>query len=205
MRRLAALSALGARLHQVQVTDGARYATLAHDNSVSMRMIAPPRGRILDRFGVVLASNKQNWRALLVAEQTTDIGRTLDNFSRLVPLDERERVRIERDARRHRRFIPILVRDYLSWDDMARIEVNAPDLPGILVDVGATRVYPFADQLAHLVGYVAPPNRNGRGWGPDDVAAGDPGRAAPASRNRGNRLCAAAPARCSLRSTRSGG
>ena len=157
--QVAALSALGARLHQVQVTDGARYATLAHDNSVSVRMIAPPRGRILDRFGVVLASNKQNWRALLVAEQTTDIGRTLDNFSRLVPLDDRERVRIERDARRRRRFIPILVRDYLSWDEMARIEVNASDLPGILVDVGATRVYPFADQLAHLVGYVAPPNQ----------------------------------------------
>ena len=60
--------------------------------------------------------------------------------------------------KRHRRFVPVLVRDFLSWEDMARIEVNAPDLPGILVDVGATRVYPFGSQLAHIVGYVAPPN-----------------------------------------------
>jgi penicillin-binding protein 2 len=156
--QVTALGVLGTRLYQVQVAEGARYATLARDNSVSVRMVAPPRGRILDRFGTVLANNKQNWRALLVAEQTTDVGRTLDNFSRLVPLEDRERARIERDVKRHRRFIPILVRDFLSWDDMARIEVNAPDLPGILIDVGATRVYPFEDRLAHIVGYVAPPS-----------------------------------------------
>jgi len=156
--QVAALGVLGTRLYQVQVAEGARYATLARDNSVSVRMVAPPRGRILDRFGVVLANNKQNWRALLVAEQTTDVGRTLDNFSQLVPLDDRDRARIERDVKRHRRFIPILVRDFLSWDDMARIEVNAPDMPGILIDVGATRVYPFEDKLAHVIGYVAPPS-----------------------------------------------
>ncbi len=156
--QVTALGVLGTRLYQVQVAEGARYATLARDNSVSVRMVAPPRGRILDRFGIVLANNKENWRALLVAEQTTDVGRTLDNFSQLVPLDDRERARIEREVKRHRRFIPILVRDFLSWDDMARIEVNAPDLPGILIDVGATRVYPFEDRLAHLIGYVAPPS-----------------------------------------------
>ncbi len=156
--QVTALGVLGTRLYQVQVAEGARYATLARDNSVSVRMVAPPRGRILDRFGIVLANNKQNWRALLVAEQTTNVGRTLDNLSLLVPLDDRERARIEHEVRRHQRFIPILVRDFLSWDDMARIEVNAPDLPGMLIDVGATRVYPFEDRLAHLIGYVAPPS-----------------------------------------------
>lgn len=153
----AALGMLTYRLYQVQVTEGGRYATLARDNSVSVRMIAPPRGRILDRFGTVLAGNRQNWRALLVAEQTTDLDGTLDAFSTLVPLEEHERARIQRDVKRHRRFIPVLVRDFLSWEDMARIEVHAPDLPGILIDVGTTRIYPQADRLAHIVGYVAPP------------------------------------------------
>ena len=55
-----------------------------------------------------------------------------------------------------------MVREFLTWDDMARIEVNAPDLPGVLVDVGTTRMYPFGDQLAHVVGYVAPAERGGR-------------------------------------------
>ena len=156
--QLTVLSALGARLYQVQVVEGARYATLADENRISARLIAPPRGRILDRFGVVLGGNRTNWRALLIAEQTEDATATLDTFSRIVPLAEHERARIERDMHRHRRFIPVMVREFLSWEDMARIEVNAPDLPGIVVDVGTSREYPFKDQFAHLIGYVAPPN-----------------------------------------------
>jgi penicillin-binding protein 2 len=142
----------------VQVVEGERYATLAEDNRISARLMAPPRGRILDRAGIVLAGNQLNWRALLIAEQTNDVIATLDTLSRIVPLADHERARIDREVHRRRRFIPVLVREFLSWDDMARIEVNAPDLPGILIDVGTARMYPFAEQFAHLTGYVAPPN-----------------------------------------------
>jgi penicillin-binding protein 2 len=152
------LGLLAARLYQVQVVEGGRYATMAEENRISARLIAPPRGRVLDRFGTVLAGNKLNWRALLIAEQTDDVDGTLDALSRIVPLPDHERARIDREVHRHRRFIPIMVREFLSWDDMARIEVNAPDLPGIMVDVGTTRLYPLGEQLAHVVGYVAPPN-----------------------------------------------
>lgn len=156
--QIAALGALGAKLYQVQVSEGGRYATLADSNRVSARLIAPPRGRLLDRTGTPVAGNRLNWRALLIAEQTGDVGATLENFQRIVPLQDHERARIERELRRHRRFIPITVREFLTWEDMASIEVNAPDLPGILVDVGTTRLYPFGPALAHIVGYVAPPN-----------------------------------------------
>ncbi len=155
--QVALLGALAARLYQVQVVEGARYATLAEENRVSGRLIAPPRGRILDRFGIVVGGNKLNWRALLIAEQTSDVAATLDSFARIVPLGDAERARIDREVRRHRRFIPIMVREFLNWDEMAAIEVNAPDLPGIMVDVGTTRMYPLGEQLAHVVGYVAPP------------------------------------------------
>jgi penicillin-binding protein 2 len=156
--QIAAFGALAAKLYQVQVVEGARYSTLAETNRISARLIAPPRGRLLDRFAEPVAGNKLNWRALLIAEQTSDVAATLDNFSAIVPLADHERARIERELRRHRRFIPVTVREFLSWEDMARIEVNAPDLPGILVDVGTTRLYPFGPALAHIVGYVAPPN-----------------------------------------------
>ena len=155
--QVALLGGLAARLYQVQVVEGGRYATLAEENRISARLIAPPRGRMLDRFGTVVAGNRLNWRALLIAEQTTDATTTLDNFARIVPLAEYERARIERELHRHRRFIPIMVREFLNWNEMAAIEVNAPDLPGILVDVGTTRIYPNGEQLAHVVGYVAPP------------------------------------------------
>jgi penicillin-binding protein 2 len=155
--QLALFGLLGHRLWRMQAEEGERYATLAEENRVSARLIPPPRGRVLDRTGLVVAANQLNWRALLVAEQTQDVAATLETFSRIVPLGEQERARIEREVRRRRRFVPVTVRDFLSWEDMARIEVNAPDLPGILIDVGTTRHYPEAEHLAHLVGYVAPP------------------------------------------------
>jgi len=164
--QLAAFGVLAAKLYQVQIVQGAKYATLADSNRVSARLIAPPRGRLLDRFGVPVANNNQNWRALLIAEQTEDVGGTLDAFSKIVPLADHERARIEREMRRHRRFIPITVREFLSWEDMARIEVNAPDLPGILIDLGSGRLYPFGSTMAHVIGYVAPPTEADMGEEP---------------------------------------
>ena len=146
--------------------EGSRYATLAESNRISARLIAPPRGRIMDRFGTVVGGNKLNWRALLMVEETADVGATLDSFSRVVSLADHERARIERELHRRRRFIPLVVREFLSWDDMARIEVNAPDLPGILVDVGTSRLYPEGPTLAHVVGYVAPPSEADMGDDP---------------------------------------
>ncbi len=156
--QLAVLGTLGARLYQVQVREGARYTTLADENRISARMIAPPRGRILDRFGTVIAGSITNWRAVLVAEQSYNVPATLDAFSALLPLSEYERTRIDRELHRRRKFIPVLIREFLTWDEMAAIEVNAPDLPGIAVDAGTSRSYPFGPKLAHVIGYVAPPN-----------------------------------------------
>jgi penicillin-binding protein 2 len=155
---LLVLGGLAAKLYQVQVSDGTRYAMLASTNRVAARLLAPARGRIFDRFGTPLANNQMNWRAVLIAEQSHDVDATLDRFSALLPLSEHDRARIERALAREQPFVPILVRDFLSWDEMALIEVNLPDLPGILIDVGLTRIYPFGATLAHVVGYVAPPN-----------------------------------------------
>jgi len=158
--QLGVFGALAAKLYQVQVVEGERYATLAESNRLSARLTAPTRGRILDRFGTPIAANKLNWRALLTVEQTDSVDDTLDAFARVVTLADHERGRIERELRKRRRFIPLVVREFLSWEEMAKIEVNAPDLPGVFVDVGTTRLYPFGPALAHVVGYVAPPNES---------------------------------------------
>src|ERR1700710_769099 len=99
----AVLGGLAAQLYKVQVVDGARYATLAESNRISARLIAPPRGRILDRFGVIVGGNKLNWRALLMVEETADVGATLDAFSHVVPLQDHERARLDREMHHRRR------------------------------------------------------------------------------------------------------
>jgi penicillin-binding protein 2 len=147
-------------------TDCATPSTGPDSNRISTRLLAPPRGRLIDRYGVPVADNNQNWRATIIAEQTDDAQGTLDAFARIIPLTDHDRARIDRELRRRRRFIPVTVRDFLTWEEMARIEVAAPDLPGIVIDIGSTRHYPFGEELAHVVGYVAPPNEGDMGQDP---------------------------------------
>jgi penicillin-binding protein 2 len=147
--------ALAARLYYLQVVEADKYATLAEDNRISLRLLPPPRGRILDRFGQPLAANEQNYKVVLVAEQAKDVERTLDRLAQIIELSESERTRIMTEVRKKRAFVPVTVREYLDWETVSRIEVNAPDLPGISIDVGQTRAYPFGQEMAHVLGYVA--------------------------------------------------
>ena len=62
------------------------------------------------------------------------------------------------EARQRRAFVPLLVREDLSWDEVARIAVHAPELPGVVLDSGLLRDYPEGDALAHVLGYVGAVN-----------------------------------------------
>src|SRR5512133_1893867 len=79
---------LAGRLYYLQVIEAERYRTLAEDNRISLRLIPPRRGRILDRLGRPLAANRQDYRLLLVAERAQDVDRTLDALSGLVEFSD---------------------------------------------------------------------------------------------------------------------
>jgi penicillin-binding protein 2 len=149
------LSILAGRMYQLQVIESDKYKTLADENRINLRLLPPPRGRINDRYGRPLAINQENYRVTLVAEQVRDIDTMLDTLSGIISLEDYERQRILREVRRRRGFVPVTVRENLNWRDVSRIEVNAPDLPGLSIEVGQSRQYPFADDFAHVLGYVA--------------------------------------------------
>jgi len=154
--KLALLTLLAGRLYQLQVLESDQYALQAEENRVSVRLLPPPRGRIFDRNGAELAVNRENYRVLLVPEQTNDVEGTLDAVAQLLSNgDAIDRKRILRDVRRQRSFMPVLVRENLPWDDVARLEEQAFDLPGVMIDVGQSRDYLFGPSLAHVIGYVA--------------------------------------------------
>lgn len=144
-----------ARLYYLQVYQADRYKTLADENRISTRLLVPPRGIIFDRNGVTIASNQQNFQALIVAEQAPNVQETLDAFKKIMPLSEAEEERIKKDLKRNRSFVPIKIRNNLSWEEVSRIQLNAPDLPGIVIDEGLTRYYPFGAGMAHILGYVS--------------------------------------------------
>jgi len=153
--KLALLGLLAGRMYQLQVVESDRYTTLAEENRINLRLLPPPRGRILDRYGRPLAINQENYRVSLVAEQVQDVDAILDALSRIISLGDHERQRILRKVRRRRGFVPVTVRENLQWEDVSRIEVNAPDLPGLSIEVGQSRQYPLAHDFSHVLGYVA--------------------------------------------------
>ncbi len=152
--KTALLGVLGTRLYVLQVQENAHYRVLAEENRINMRLLPPSRGQILDRFGVPLAINHQNFRVLMVEEQAGDVAETLDRLSAIVPLSEAERLRVLRDADRSPAFVPITVQDNLSWGQVTRLDVNSPELPGLAIEVGELRSYPFAESTGHVLGYV---------------------------------------------------
>ena len=164
--QLAVAAVLAGRMYQIQVIESDRYKMLAEDNRINMRLLAPARGRIVDRFNAPLAVNRESYRVLLVAERAGDVDRTLDRLDRLIGLSEAERARVLREVRKRRRFVPVTVREGLGWREVARIEVNAPELPGISIDVDLARDYPHSVKSSHLLGYVAPASESELGDDP---------------------------------------
>ncbi len=152
--KIGLFSALVGRLYYLQVVEAERYKVLAEDNRINLRLLAPPRGKILDRYGEPLALNRLNYRVVIVAEQARDVERTLDQLAMLIDVTDADRRRVLRDVRRKRQFVPVTVRENLDWDDVSKIEINTPDLPGVSIDVGQSRFYPHTEAVGHILGYV---------------------------------------------------
>jgi penicillin-binding protein 2 len=149
------LSALVGRMYYLQVVEADKYRTLAEENRINLKLLPPLRGDIVDRRGVPIADNRQNYRVVLVREQAGNVEQTLDRLGQVIPVTDNDKRRVLREVRRKRSFVPVTVRENLSWEEVARIEVNAPDLPGISIDEGQSRNYPFPEATAHILGYVA--------------------------------------------------
>lgn len=153
--KLGLFSALAGRLYYLQVVEAARYRTLSEDNQFNLELLPPIRGRIFDRNGVALADNRDNFRIEIVAEQTSDVARTLATLRQIVQIEDWDFKRVLRETRRKRGFVPITVVENLSRQDISRVAINAPYLPGIRIEVGRSRNYPYAASAVHLTGYVA--------------------------------------------------
>ncbi|HKT52938.1 MAG TPA: penicillin-binding protein 2, partial [Caulobacteraceae bacterium] len=151
----AGLTALGVRLAQLQIIDNSRYKSLSASNQYNYRLVVPPRGRILDRNGVELASNRPNFRLLLLRDEDQDVDATLDSAAALIPISDVHRRQLVRQVDEGPRFVPVVIADDLTWEEFSRINVRKPELPGLEADMAEARFYPFAGAFAHVIGYVA--------------------------------------------------
>jgi len=154
MGQTALFSVLAGRVYYLQMIQGDKYRTLAEENRVNLRLIAPPRGQILDRAGAPLAINQQNYRVVLLPEQIDDLATLLDGINAYVPVSDADRKRVERELKNEGNLNAVLVRDNLTWEQVAGISLHILDLPGVDIEVGEVRAYPYSDAMAHILGYV---------------------------------------------------
>jgi penicillin-binding protein 2 len=159
------MSALVGRLYQLQVLETQRFTTLAEENRVSLRLLPPPRGLIFDRTGQPLAINRNNFRVVATSDRGRGAELLLDRLDQILNLGEAEKGRLLRELRRNRNAQPVVVRENLGWEEVARLEFNAPELPGVFIDLGQTRDYPEGTLMSHIIGYtgrVSDEDLNGR-------------------------------------------
>ncbi len=154
--QLGVAGVLGWRMRDLQILQHEHYALLADENRINLRLIPPARGLITDRSGVPLAINRRNYRVSLIREQAADPAAVLDRLARIIPIDAEARERTLREIATHSAFVPVVVAEHLTWDDIARVSANAPVLPGVVAEVGLSRAYPLGRDTGHVVGYVGP-------------------------------------------------
>jgi len=154
------LTALGGRLAHLQLIETQKYDKLSASNQFNFKLMPPPRGLIIDRNGVVLASNRPNFRLLVARDKGIDVPATLQTLANFVPLDDKRQARLVKDIAAAPKRAPVEVMEDMSWEQFSAVNLRTPGLPGVTADMGEVRVYPHGGAFAHVIGYVAKVNED---------------------------------------------
>lgn len=147
---------LGLRMRFLQVEQADEFRLLAEENRINIRLIPPARGQIFDRNGAVIAENVPSYRITMVREDAGDMELVLRRLSALVDITPEEIERARADLEKLRGDTPVTIADRVSWEEISRVAVNGPALPGVTPEVGLSRHYPSGPDFAHVVGRVGP-------------------------------------------------
>ena len=147
---------LGLRMRHLQVEQADQFRLLAEENRINIRLLPPIRGQIFDRNGAIIAENEPSYRITMVREDAGDITHVLNELTRLIELDPDALNRAIAEMNRSAPFLPVTIADRVTWEEITRVAVNAPVLPGVTPEVGQSRRYPMGRIFAHVVGYVGP-------------------------------------------------
>jgi len=151
---LAAFAVLFARFFYLQVVQHELYAARAEDNRISIVPLAPNRGLILDRNGVVLARNYSAYTLEIAPARVRDLERTIGELAEIVDIQPRDRARLRRLLAETRSADSLPIRTRLSDEEVARFAANRYRFPGVEIKARLFRQYPFGETASHVIGYI---------------------------------------------------
>ena len=151
----ALLCVLAARMAYLQVVLHEKYQDLSENNRIQLRPVAPTRGLIYDRNGVLLAENIPSYSLTLVKERVNNVDETLAYLKTLIDISPREEKLFRKLLKQNRRpYQAIAIKHKLDEKEIAQVMVNRYYLPGIDVEARLVRHYPEGDTSVHALGYV---------------------------------------------------
>ncbi|MEO3878238.1 penicillin-binding protein 2 [Rheinheimera fenheensis] len=141
-------------MYQLQVVKYQDYQTRSEGNRIKVVPMAPNRGLIYDRSGILLAENRPVFSLELVPEQVSDMAATLDALAELILLTPEQTDNFLKQVRAQRRFNSIALKEQLTDTEVAIIAANQHRFPGVTVEARLSRHYPFGDLFTHAIGYI---------------------------------------------------
>ncbi len=151
-------SALVLRLSYLQLWKHEEYSIQSDSNRIKPMINPAPRGTIVDRNEFPLTKNDGNYRLLLYSDRRRNSQELIDKLAQVLDLTDEQKNIFASKIKSSRRKSIVSLMDNLGWDDLARIETNSHLLPGVSIESGIMRRYPYPAETAHLVGYVSLPS-----------------------------------------------
>ena len=151
---------LFARIFYLQVISYSDFAALSANNRMEIVPLAPVRGQIFDRYGIMLAENKVVTQLGIVPSHVGDLSVLLSEISDVIPVSDEEEKDFLRAVKRGSPFDMHILKENLSARQTARIAVDRYRLPGVNLKSEVFRAYAHGEMFAHVVGMVSRIDRN---------------------------------------------
>lgn len=141
-------------LYKLQVLEFDHYDTSSKNNRINLLPIAPNRGLIYDRNGIILAENKPVYQLEINLRQIKNLKDTIAAINDIIPITEADEQRFYDLLRRNWRRTGLPIKTNLTEEEMALFAVNRHNFPGVEMTAKLIRHYPYKDLFVHVLGYV---------------------------------------------------
>jgi len=142
------------RLFYLQVVRQNYFHTMAENNRIALVPIAPNRGQILDRNGVVLARNYSGYTLEIDPNKVVGLEATINELAKLVTITAKDRRIFKKLLAESHNYTTLPIRSRLNDDEAARFAAQQYRFPGVEIKARLFREYPFRETASHLIGYI---------------------------------------------------
>jgi len=142
------------RLWTFQIIRGEHYRNLSENNRFRLEDVIAPRGMIFDRQGRILVDNRPAFNLAIIPEDVKDLEKTLDHLGKIVDYDHSKAIGKLSSGRSGAPFRPVVIKEEMTRDELAAVEIHRYYLPGVVVQVQPKRSYEVPSFAAHLLGYL---------------------------------------------------